>query len=298
MPGQTSSIFWCRFSGRNGIQGVWRKCRRVAPTRRSGTVTSTVLVMRKRSVMVISALVGLLLAGCGSAASTNSSGSSSALRRINAAVGLTEATGSAHLVTSSDTSGPSSAGSSANDAAIHLTSVGDIRFAGPDLRLTTTAQSGRSAPSTSTAIYVGNYLYINESSDQHGWVRAPYRQTYPYLGAVQTTALTTTTGPVTAVGSDDVDGQPSTKYLVPMPGSMKTSSLTNSKNQPYDEHINTAPFVLSVWLDRAGRIVRTQATQKVTISPASRVAVETSTTTLSDFGETIQISAPTNLVGQ
>jgi hypothetical protein len=53
-----------------------------------------------------------------------------------------------------------------------------------------------------------------------------------------------------------------------------------------------------VWLDRAGRIVRTQATQKVTISQASRVAVEKSTTTLSNFGEATQIKAPTNLVGQ
>jgi hypothetical protein len=254
--------------------------------------------MRKRSVMAISALVGLLLAGCGSAASTNSSGSSNALRRINAAVGLTEAAGSAHLVTISDTSGKSSAGSSANEVASHLTSVGDIRFAGPDLKLTTTAQSGSSATSTGTAIYVGSYLYIAGSSDQHGWVRAPYHQTYPYLGAVQTTALTTTTGPVTAVGSEDVNGQPATKYLVPIPGSTKTIALTNSKNQPYNEHIDTAPFVLSVWLDRAGRIVRTQATQKVTISQASRFAVEKSTTTLSDFGEAIQISAPTNLVGQ
>ena len=249
-------------------------------------------------MMVISAFVGLLLTGCGSAASTNSSGSSAALRRINAAEGVTEAAGSAHLVTSSDTSGPSSTGSSATDAAIHMTSMGDIRFAGPDLRLTTTAQSGSSAPSTSTAIYVGKYLYINFSSDQHGWVRASYHQTYPYLGAVQSTALTTTTGPVTAVGSEDVNGQPATKYLVPIPGSTKTIALTNSKNQPSDEHLHTAPFVLSVWLDRVGRIVRTQATQKVTISQASRVAVEKSTTTLSDFGETIQISAPTNLVGK
>ena len=248
--------------------------------------------------MGTSALVGLLLASCGSSASTNSSGSSAALRRINAAVGLTEAAGSAHLVTLSDTSGLSPAGSSASDAAIRLTSMGDIRFSGPDLKLTTTAQSGSSPTSTSKAIYVGRYLYINGSSDQPGWVRAPYHQTYPYLGAVQTTALTTTTGQVTAVGSEDVNGQPATKYLVPIPGSTKTIALTNSKNQPYDEHLHTAPFVLSVWLDRAGRIVRTEATQKVTISQASRVAVEKSTTTLSNFGEAIQISAPTNLVVQ
>jgi hypothetical protein len=248
--------------------------------------------------MAISALAGLLLAGCGSAASTTSPGSSNALRRINAAVGLTEAAGTAHLVTISDTTGRSPAGSSANVAASHLTSVGAIRFAGPDLTLTTTAQTGRSAISTTRSIYVGSYLYINVSSDLHGWVRAPYHQTYPYLGAVQTTALTTTTGPVTVVGSENVNGQSATQYLVPIPGSTKTIPLTNSKNQPYNEHLNTAPFVLSVWLDRAGRIVRTQATQKVTISQAPRIAVETSTTTLSDFGEVIQISAPTNLVGQ
>jgi hypothetical protein len=250
--------------------------------------------MRKRGVMGISALVGLLLASCGSSPATNSSRSSTALRRINAAVGRTEAAESAHLATVSDTSGPSAA-----SAAIHLTSVGDIRFAGPDLTLTTTVQSGNSAASTNTtAIYIGSHLYMNVSSDPHGWVRAPYHQRYPYLGAVQTTALTTTTGPVTVVGTGEVDGQPATKYLVPIPGSMKTIALTNSKNQPYDEHIRIAPFVLSVWLDRAGRILRTQATQEATSSQASRFVVEKSTTTLSDFGEAVRINAPSTSIGQ
>jgi len=139
---------------------------------------------------------------------------------------------------------------------------------------------------------------MNVSSDPRRWVRTPYHQSYAYLGAVQTTALTTTTGPVTVVGTGEVEGQLATKYLVPIPGSSETVSLTNSKNQPYHEQFRIAPFVLSVWLDRADRIVRTQATQETTSSQASHVVVENSTTTFSDFGEGVQINAPSTSTGQ
>jgi hypothetical protein len=255
--------------------------------------------MGKRGVVGITALVGLLLASCGSSSATNSSGSSTALQRIHAAVGLTEAAGSAHLVTVADTSGPSSPGSSAAGAADHITSVGDIKFDGPDLKLTNTVQSGSTSTSQSTtAIYIGNTIYMNVSSDPRNWVRTPYHQSYAYLGAVQTTALTTTTGPVTVVGTGKVDGQPATNYLVPIPGSTKTVALTNSMNQPYHEQFRIAPFILSAWLDRAGRIVRTQATQETSSSQGSQVVVEHSTTTLSDFGEVVQINAPSTSTGQ
>jgi len=53
-----------------------------------------------------------------------------------------------------------------------------------------------------------------------------------------------------------------------------------------------------VWLDRAGRIVRTQATQKTTRSPASPVVVQNSMTTLSNFGEAVQITAPASSTRQ
>lgn len=149
-----------------------------------------------------------------------------------------------------------------------------------------------------TAVYIGSNLYVHVSSDPHGWVRTSRHQSYPYLGAVQTTALTTTRGPVTVVGAEEVDGQPAIKYLVPIPGSAKTVALTNSKNQPYHEQFHISPFIVSVWLDRAGRIVRTQATQETTSSQASQVVVEKSTTTLSDFGEAVQIDAPATSAGQ
>jgi len=247
----------------------------------------------------ISLLVGLLLAGCGSASATNGPGSSGALRRIKAAVGRTVAAGSARLVTVVDTSGPSSATSSAAGVADHVTSVGDITFDGPDLELTNTVRSGDPATSTSTTvIYLGTNLYANVSTDPHGWVRTPYHQSYAYLGAVQTTALTRARGPVTVAGTGEVDGQPATRYLVPIAGSTRTVALTNSKNQPYHQQFHIAPFVLSVWLDGAGRIVRTQATQETTSSPASPVVIEHSTTTLSAFGEPVQINAPSVSTGQ
>ena len=262
-------------------------------------VTGTVPTMRKCGVLGIPALVGLLLAGCGSPSATDSSGSSTALQRIHAAVGRTEAAGSAHLVTAAVTSGPSAPGSSAAGATYHVTSVGDIRFDGPDLKLTNTVRSGRSGTSETTmSIYIGSNLYMNVTSDPHSWVRTPYHQGYAYLGPVQTTALTTTTGPVAEVGTGEVDGRPATRYLVPIPGSTRTVALTNSKNQPYHQQFRIAPFVLSVWLDRAGRIVRTQATQKTTRSPASPVVVQNSMTTLSNFGEAVQITAPTSSTGQ
>lgn len=247
----------------------------------------------------ITALVGLFLASCGSSSATSGAVSSTALQRIHAAVGLTEAAGSAHLVTVAETSGPSSPSSSAPGAADHITSVGDIKFDGPDLKLTNTVQSGSTSTSQSTtAVYIGKTIYMMVSSDPPKWVQTPYHQRYAYLGAVQTTALTTTTGPVTVVGTGTVDGQPATSYSVPMPGSTKTVALTNSMNQPYQEQFRIAPFVLSVWLDHAGRIVRTQATQQTTLSQGSQIVIEHSTTTLSDFGEAVRISAPPSSRGQ
>jgi hypothetical protein len=255
--------------------------------------------MGKCGVAGISLLVGLLVAGCGSTSATNGPGSSGALRRIHAAVGRTEAAGSAHLVTVVDTSGPSSATSSAAGVADHLTSVGDITFDGPDLKLTNTVRSGDQATSPSTTlIYLGATLYANVSTDPHGWVRMPDHQSYAYLGAVQTTALTTATGPVTLAGTAEVDGHPATRYLVPIAGSTRTVALTNSTNQPYHQRFHIAPFVLAVWLDGAGRIVRTQATQETTSSPTSPVVIEHSTTTLSAFVEPVQIDAPSVSTGQ
>ncbi len=249
----------------------------------------------KKSVALGIGALAVLVAGCGSSAAVHGSGSADALRRIHAAVGRTEAAGSAQLVSITDSHGGSGGVASRSTAgqAYHLASIGHISFAGPDLVVTRTVTSANGTSPTTSAIYLGNTLYLNSSSRPGGWVRTNVHQGYAYLGPVQTSALTTTTGPVTVAGSGVVGGQPATKYLVPIPASTQTVPLTSSKNQPYDDIIHIAPFVLSVWLDRAGRIVRTQATQVATSPQSPKGVVESSTTTLSDFGVPVQITAPT-----
>ena len=237
-------------------------------------------------------LLALVLAACGSPSASKASGSDAALLRIKNAVERTEAAGTAHLVTDSVTKTASSQGSGSKSQQSHLTTVGDIEFAGPDLALSTTTQSGSTSPSGATAIYVGKHLYLNASPPGGPWVKEPYREPYPYLGAVQAEALTAATGPVTVVGTRDLDGRTTTEYSIPMPGSTTTEPLTNDNNQPYTEEIRIAPFVLSVLLDADGRIVRTQATLVATVSGTPHAAVEQTTTNLSDFGEAVHIAAP------
>lgn len=253
----------------------------------------TVLVMKKSVALGIGALA-VLVAGCGSSAAVHGSGSADALGRIHAAVGRTEAAGSAQIVSITDTGGGSGGVASGSTAGqtYHMASIGPISFAGPDLAVTRTVTSATGTSPATSAIYLGNTLYLNPSSSPDGWVRTNVHEGYAYLGPVQTSALTTTKGPVTVVGSGVVAGQAATKYLVPIPASTQTVPLTNSKNQPYEDAIHIAAFALSVWLDRAGRIVRTQATQVATSPQSPKGVVETSTTTLSDFGEPVQITAP------
>ncbi len=195
-------------------------------------------------------LVVLLVAACRSTTASKSPGSEAALARIKSAVRLTEDAGTAHLAIDSDGQATFGRPSAAKKQADHLTVVGDIRFAGPDLSLTNKAQTGNvPAPTRSMSIYIGKDLYLSASLSPSRWVRGTNRQPYAYLGAVTTKALTTTKGPVTVVGVRSVDGQPATEYLVPIPGAVQTLALTNSNNQPYNEQITMAPFIASVWLD-------------------------------------------------
>lgn len=235
-------------------------------------------------------LLALLVAACGSSTASNSRGSDAALLRVQNAVQRTEAAGTAHLVTNSIDSGKGS------NSVTHLTIVGDIRFAGPDLSLTTTVQSPNSSPARpETQVCIGTNLYIGISSNPDSWVRGTCHQPYAYLGAVPTKALTTTQGPVTVVGVRQVDGERATEYLVPMPGSTQSVAATNSNNQPYKIRVSAKPFVLSLWLDAAGRIVQTQATVTTTSSRQGGSSVERTTTTLSDFGKVVHIVAPTHV---
>ncbi len=240
----------------------------------------------------------LLVAACGGPGSSAPTSVPLALARIRQAVARTEAAGTAHLVETSDTRSALGATSAQPITEVALTVVGDIRFAGPDLSLTTTSRSVLPAQTSNTVgtsssltIYVGRHLYLGIPPGPQ-WAEAPYRTPYAYLGAVTTRTLETARGPVTDVGSREVDGQPATGYLVPVPSSVGTVPLTDSHNQPYTERFTFAPFTLSVWLDGTGRIVRTSGTVVVTSSKDAGTVREETTTILSAFGEPVHIVAP------
>jgi hypothetical protein len=69
------------------------------------------------------------------------------------------------------------------------------------------------------------------------------------------------------------------------------------------QHVTVTPTVVHVWLDTAGRIVRTAVRVDVTIAssattsgirPGPDHSVSTTTDTLSNFGEPVHLHAPTN----
>jgi len=215
-------------------------------------------------------------------------------------VARTEAAGTAHFVADSDTSS-----STGREPAQRITAVGDIRFAGPDLSLTTTIRSvpppsgsstASATASTTLAIYLGRHLYLGFPPPRSTWTETTVPTPYPYLGAVTTQVLQHTNGPVTVVGHRQVDGRATTEYHVPVPASVQTNHESDAHNRPFDGHISFAPFVLFVWLDSAGRIVRTSATVVASTSQRPGTVREVATTTLSAFGEPVHVVAPTGVV--
>ena len=77
-----------------------------------------------------------------------------------------------------------------------------------------------------------------------------------------------------------------------MPRSVQSVPLSDSHNHSYTARFTTAPFTLAVWLDGAGRIVRTSGTDVTTSSRPAGRAPGTTTVTLSAFGEPVHIVAP------
>ncbi len=259
---------------------------------------------RRPLATTVALLAVVSAAACGAPGAPTTQGAPGALARIRQSVARTEATGTAHLVVASATS--SSAGPGSDQ---HITSVGDIRFAGPDLSLTTTIRSvpspAGSGPvpthastpaSTTLSVHIGRHLYLGSPPPGSTWTETTTRAPYPYLGAVTTQVLEHTDGPVTVVGHRSVDGSTTTEYLVPVPASVQTIRETDAHNRPFDGHVRFAPFALSVWLDRAGRIVGTSGVVVASTSQRAGTVRDVTTTTLSAFGEPVHILAPTGIV--
>ena len=253
-------------------------------------------------------VTGAVLAACGSPGGTAPPGSAAALARIHQAVARTEAAGTAHLVDVSDTRSTLGGTSTHPASEDSLTVVGDLRFAGPDLSLTTTSRStlpatstAPGAPSTTTSttssqsIYLGRHLYVRPLPGP-GWNELPVRTPYAYLGAVPARFLETAHGPVTDAGRHEIDGRATTEYLVPVPRSEYDAKLTDSHNRAYTARFTTAPFTLSVWLDGTGRIVRTSGTEVITSERPRGTVHETVSASLSAFGEPVHIVAPATTI--
>ena len=238
----------------------------------------------------------LVLAACSSTDAPTQTAATPAVSRIRQSVARTESAGTAHLVQTSVDRTTIGATATHPESTTSVVAVGDVRFAGPDASLTITSRSalatGTPSTSTSQTVYIGDHVYAHVPP-QPTWSEAGRSSvSFPYLGAVPTRTLETTTGPVTDDGSRTVDGQATTEYSVPVPRSVRADRLTDSENRPYTVRFTTAPFTLSVWLDHTGRVVRTSGSFVVTSQSTGSVQ-ETTTATLSAFGQPVRIVTPT-----
>lgn len=228
--------------------------------------------------------VAVLLTGCGSAAtSTVVGGASAPLTRIRASVPRTEAAATAQTASTAVLASPEGS----------VSSTGDLRFAGPDVSLVNAVSVRSGPPIRSAQILIGKTLYVRyltPTGSPPAWSQGTAPQVYSYLGIVQPTALTGFRGQVRVVGDTVVGGTPVTEYALSLPAAVEVLGAAGSSTKA----IRTRPFGLDLWLNRAGQIVRTRATQ-VAVGPG-RTVTSTTTVTLSRFGEPVSIDPPTDVV--
>jgi hypothetical protein len=249
--------------------------------------------MQRRGGFCLALLLGLFLAACGSSNGSSSPNTAAARSRVRDAIQRTEAAGTAHLVTDVNSRTSFGQHSASKAAESDVTIVGDIRFAGPDVSTTTTNRlGGSSSIYRGKEIHIGSKIYIQQPGPGNEWVLTPERQPFTLFGRVVTKALATAQGPVTTVGQKEVDGQATTEYLVHVPDSLQVTRLSKPINGQYLQRYRTEPYVIYVWLDGAGRIVRGKSTLFSTISDEPGSSDETIITTLSKFGEAVHIEAP------
>jgi hypothetical protein len=238
--------------------------------------------------------------GCGSV-DTAQQGSAAnvragALARIRASVGVTEKSGSAHFVTTGRVQGIGGLAPSGTTSSI---GVGDVDFAGPNIELTTGAAGGASSNAGIRVLRIGNSVYISTSRSGWQWSRSQIRpDNVNWLGVITPIGLETTKGPVTVIGNATLGGQPTIEYGVQFAGSAAKQTGQSGASQV----VTTEPFVAQVWLDAAGRIVRTSGTAVYSIDPiggsstsASASYKSTSTVNLSRLGEVVALSRPKNV---
>lgn len=240
----------------------------------------------------------LLAAGCGAPAAAPPGVHADPLTRIRAAVGITEATGSAHLVIDSEVVPDASSPQAPTQ---HVVGAGDVSFAGPDIELVTGTTGPPPGDGASVRVLrIGDAVYQSTSPPGVHWRRVSVVATnVNYLGGVAQAALEQATGPIRALGRATIDGRATIEYGLPLPGG--TDALPGRGTAGGE--VTVAPTIAHIWLDAAGRIVRTSVRVTTTFAPsaptsgsrpASWRSVSTTTDTLSMFGAPVHLSAPAN----
>ena len=261
------------------------RCRAIRASRSGAPVVAAVAIFAL-----------LVVAGCGATTAAPQGIHADSLSRIRAAVGITEATGSAHFVVDIEIT---RIAPSPQITGQHLVGAGDVHFAGPDIKLVTGAADPPSGDRTRVwGLRIGDAVYQSTSPTGVHWQRVDVAAAnLDYLGGVTPAALEHASGPVLVLGRATIGGRRTIEYGVALPAGTDSRSGTGTAVQ----HVTIAPTIAHVWLDATGRIVQTVVTVDATIaSPATgpggqsvpQHSLSTTTDTLSMFGEPLHLHAP------
>jgi hypothetical protein len=246
--------------------------------------TPTVASVRRAITLIVALTVGGLgISACSTSSSTSPpQGSPAALHQLQAAVRTTEDEGTATFRMLQTTTGVTFESSPPNPTLVVTT--GYVQFSGPNAQTSVQISSSPNHPGKSeTSLWFGRTVYEPTSSSQMPWVRGKAQNAYPVFGAFLPRTLTEGTATVDWQGFRRDAGSRIASYLVHEPAVPSTIGATRVIVQPY--------FV-EVWVDTSNRIVRTSATQVVSVRGRSGQTTGTYTTTLSDFGVAFNPTVP------
>jgi hypothetical protein len=233
----------------------------------------------RRGITLTAAIAGACLgvSACSTASGTSQAqGSASALHRLQAAVGTTEAEGTASFKSVQTSVNASNSGFAQSVAA------GFIQFSGPNVQTSTRVSTRRNQlGEPHTTLSFGRTLYVQSLPTR--WAKGRLPQPYSIFGALDATTLTNATATVEDLGTRAIAGMKYVEFVVHEPAVTLTLGQVQGTVHPY---------LVDVWVDSGGRIVRTNATQVASARGRSGQATGTYTTTISDFGVVFNPSVP------
>lgn len=255
---------------------------------------------RRISLVVVTAVAGLALAGCSSASQPAADGGPEAPPAVSAAPAAfiaqaadsTAATGSAKLVSTTSIKGAPMGGSGTQD--LTITADGIIDFAGSEASLQVSSPMMGTGSSMQVVLADGvGYVKVPMFGDK--WISSPTKD----LGlsmADPTQGLETLrkAADLTEVGTEDINGVTATKYtgtvdLSEAVGQLGLPAADAEKAQRELAKVARTADV-TVWVDDQDRVVRYD--QELAVNADGQQVQVSSSTSLSDFGITTDIQAP------